>query len=194
MSSDETHESVTWKATLTCWLSHPNTPIIAGVLFVGALAVFGLNKSGYRLSALTGRPNIVVFDPVRFANSQRATASLLASMPSANLSFTLTQVAKQAEAVILEEAHGSVVLVKQAVVVPVGLEDITDAVLNRFGLPTNVPTVTIRPGESAVDVAPTDSMFSTGKLREDYRLELQRRSGALVEEDNKRDAQTRMVP
>lgn len=179
---------------LARWVSHPKAPFVAAGVLLLAVAGAWFQHNGAGMP-LIGRPAIVVFDPVKFVNAQRAAASILALSPSADMSLTLTQVAKQSEAVIREEARGAVVLVKQSVVVPDDLPDITDAVLQRFGLPTTVPTVSTKPGALSLEsVAPTDSAFSAGKLREDYRLELQQRAGELVQEDGKRDKQARMVP
>lgn len=174
-------------------LSHPKAPLVAGALFV--LAAAGIVAHKMHIPVPFMRPAIVVFDPVRFVNAQRATASILAMNPNADLSLTLTQVAKQSEAVIREEARGAVVLVKQAVVVPEDIPDITDAVLERFGLPTTVPTVSTRASSLTLEsVAPTDSSFSAGKLREDYRLELQGRSQQIMAEDQKREKQSEVLP
>ncbi|GBG14414.1 glucose-6-phosphate isomerase [Novimethylophilus kurashikiensis] len=195
----ETPQSVVQEPVLTLkdrvfgLFSHPKAPLVVGVAMVVGLAGFVMHRM--HVSLPIGRPAIVVFDPVRFVNAQRAAASILASNPSADMTLTLTQVAKQSEAVIREEAHGAVVLVKQAVVVPDDVPDITDAVLERFGLPTSVPTVSTQPSKIMLEnVAPTDSSLSVGKLREDYRLELQQRSQQLLADDNKRNKQEQALP
>lgn len=175
-------------------LAHPKAPWVAGALIAIALGAGVLNVQG--VPRLPGsQPDIVLFDPVRFANAQRAAASILAINPNADLSLTLTQVAKRAESVIQEEAHGALVLVKQTVVAPVGIPDITDAVLDRFGLPKEVPTLTTQPGDTPLeDLAPTDNAFSSGKLREDYRLELEARSQRLSQEQAKKSKQEQLLP
>jgi hypothetical protein len=172
-------------------VSHPRAPFIVGaVALVIAGAYFG---RGYLPQI--GSPNIVVFDPVKFANAQRAAASILAVSPSADLQLTLTQVAKNAEPVIREEAHGAVVLVKQAVVTPEGMPDITDAVLRHFGLPTTVPTVSTEPGKLTLEsLAPTDSSYSAGKQAEDYRMELRSRDMQAAQANAKADAQNKVLP
>lgn len=174
-------------------LSHPKAPLIAGALFFLGAGLFVTNKMNVSMPGL-GAPSIVVFDPVRFQNAQRAAASILAANPSADISLTLTQVAKHAETVIKEEAGGAIVLVKQAVVAPEGMPDITDAVLERFGLPTSVPTVRTSIGDDIESVAPTDSAFSEGKLREDYRLEIQQRTQAIQAEILNKTQQERALP
>lgn len=185
----------TARSRLLALLAHPRTPlVVGGGLLVGLLALVALPRLD--VVGPLGRPAIVVFDPVKFMNAQRAAASIMALSPNADLALTLTQVAKQAEAVIKEEAHGAVVLVRQSVVVPDDLPDITNTVLARFGLPTTVPTVTTRPGvaDSLDSVAPTDSAFSSGKLREDYRLELQARTAQLTAATNQEQRQQNLVP
>lgn len=173
------------------WLGSPNAPLwIAGVVLVAALGFAGYKH----LPRIGGAPNVVVFDPVRFINAQRAAASILSTQPNADLALTMTQVAKKAEAVILEEADGAVILVKQAVVAPETLRDITDDVLKRFGLPTKVPTVTVSPTLSLESLAPTDSSFSPGALREDYRMELEKRSLDAAVAEEKKSAQERLIP
>lgn len=186
---------VTARSRLSALLAHPRTPVaVGGGLLLGVLAFFVLPRLDVVVPL--GRPAIVVFDPVKFMNAQRAAASIMALAPSADMALTLTQVAKQAEAVIKEEARGAVVLVRQSVVVPDDMPDITDAVLTRFGLPTTVPTVTTRPNQfdSLEGVAPTDSSFSSGKLREDYRLELQGRTAQVAEALGKEQRQQNLVP
>jgi hypothetical protein len=178
-------------------LAHPKTPFWAGaaVLAIAGAVVFHFKGPSVQLSPFGG-PAIVMFDPVRFANAQRAAASILAIRPDADTSLTLTQVAKQAESVIREEAHGAVVLVKQAIVAPQGVPDITDAVLERFGLPSNVPTITtdLHAEQAFEEVAPTDSSFSNGKLREDYRLELEGKRAKLAEKQGREADQTNILP
>ncbi len=173
-------------------LSHPRAPLVAGGVVLALVGGFLLKQY---FPALGGKPNIVVFDPVKFVNAQRAAASILAVSPSADLTLTMTQVAKQSEAVIKEEARGAVVLVKQSVVVPDDLPDITDKVLTRFGLPTKVPTVSTRPGALMLEnIAPTDAAFGAGKLREDYRVELDNQAARLAQESAKQAKQTDVLP
>lgn len=177
-----------WFARL---VSHRAAPVVAGVVFLAGAAIF----AGRQYIPAIGAPSIVVFDPVKFANAQRAAASIMAVSPSADLALTMTQVAKGAEAAIREEAHGSVVLVKQAVVVPEGMPDITDAVLKHFGLPTNVPTLSTEPTKLSLEsLAPTDSTFSPGKQAEDYRMELQQKDIQAAQQAAKQDSQSSMIP
>lgn len=183
---------------LTALLSHPRTPFMfLGAILLAALAYFSATNYGRHSSFSFGGPNIVLFDPVKFSNAQRAAVSILQNKQDPDLALTMTQVAKHAEAVIREEAGGAIVLVKQTVVVPDGIPDITDQVLRRFGLSTTVPTVTVRPGEGAESLeamAPTDSSFSAGKLREDYLLQLGERNARIADQQETRDSQANVLP
>lgn len=176
---------------IRAWLVSPNAPLwAAGIVLLGALGFAGHKH----LPSFGPKADIVVFDPVRFLNSQRAAASILSTQPNADLALTMTQVAKKAEAVIIEEANGSVILIKQAVVAPDRLRDITDDVLRRFGLPTNVPTVTNPPVMSLESLAPTDSSMSSGAIREDYRMELDKRAHEAAQAEQQKSAQERLIP
>lgn len=189
-------QKISLKERLSVALVHPRAPIWAGAIalaIAGSVALYVKGPAGL-LNPFSG-PAIVTFDPVKFTNAQRAAASIMAVAPNADIALTLTQVAKQAEVVIREEANGAVVLVKQTVVAPDGIPDITNAVLERFGLPTNVPTITtdIR-AEGLEDVAPTDSAFSQGKLREDYRLELEAKRARISMQQATQAGQADVLP
>jgi hypothetical protein len=176
-------------------VDHPRAPWVVGAILAAAVALVGVRVWAPSFS-FGGTPRVVTFDPVKFANAQRAAASIMMVHPSADQSLTMTEVAKQAEPVIQEEAHGALVLVKQAVVVPQGIPDITDAVLTHFGLPTQVPTVTTDPGNNPPleDIAPTDSDFGPGRKLEDYHIELQNQEANEALGQSKKDAQSKLVP
>lgn len=176
------------------WVQHHNAPYVFGAAVLAIAALFAVGTStGVSLPSLTGSPRVVVFDPVKFTNAQRAAASLLVASPNADLTLTMTQVAKHAEAVIREEAGDALVLVKQAVVAPEGMVDITDRVIERFGLPSNVPTITTSPN-TLDSLTPTDHAFTKEQLREDYRTELQGRSMRMAEEQQKQSRQDSILP
>ena len=166
------------------------------VLVVSCIALFLFANNHWHFINLTPAPRVVVFDPVKFMNAQRATASILAARPDNDLSFSLTQVAKQAETVILQEARGAVILVKQAVVIPSNLEDITDRVLRRFDLPTDVPTINVSSGaeNSSAFVAPTDYSFSEKESADAYKEELSERRRVLSQKIENQTAQEKAVP
>jgi hypothetical protein len=193
-----TPSATTLKERISAAVAHPKAPLIAGAVILalaGATALY-LHKPGGSLNPFA-RPAIVTFDPVRFVNAERVVASLIAAKPNADGALSLSQAAKQAEPVIREEAHGAIVIVKQALVAPEGVPDITDAVLTRFGLPTtNVPTVTTTVGnpDALENIAPTDNAFSPGKLREDYRLELESKRQKLLQQQSKDQSQSDVLP
>lgn len=189
-------QNPTLKERIIGALAHPKAPIFFGAAVLVAVGLGALVLRGPVHSVIFGKPDIVLFDPVRFTNAQRAAASILAMSPNPDISLTLTQVAKKAESVIQEEANGALVLVKQTVVAPVGIHDITDAVLDRFGLPKDVPTITTRPAdlETLENIAPTDNAFSDGKLREDYRLELEAKRGRIAADQARKDGQEKLLP
>lgn len=187
-------QKMTLKDRLVGALVHPKAPYVFGAAVLLAVGVGAYVHKGASMLPFA-KPDVVLFDPVRFTNAQRAAASILAVSPNADVALSLTQVAKQAEVVIQEEAHGAVVLVKQAVVAPNGIPDITDAVLERFGLPKDVPTITTRVDTETLEgLAPTDNAFSEGKLREDYRLELEAKRSRIAAEQAKQVGQSNILP
>ncbi len=106
-------------------------------------------------------PSIVAFDVTRLANAQRALAAGLLGQDSDAL-LSLSRIGRESEVAIREIAGpDTVVLVKQAIVTGEVL-DITDAVLTRLGLPTNVPTVD--PMRYLKDLAPTELSLSASRL------------------------------
>lgn len=182
------------KADFTQFVRQNITPIIGGLVIAGFLIASVFMITGVRPSLPSfGTQKIVVFDPVKFLNAQRAAASILAVNPNAELTLTLTQVAKQAEAVIKEEANGAVVVVRQAVVVPDEVQDITDAVLIRFGLPTDAPTVSTRM-ETLESIAPTESSFSPGRFAEDRKIEKAEKATNESARSNREFNQNQIVP
>ena len=187
------------KEKLSRILANPSTPYWFGFLILCAAGI-GVFMTKFPSSSLLpfSRPAVVLFDPVKFVNAQRAAASFVAMTKNQDAALAITQVAKQAEAVIIAEARGAVVLVKQAVVAPDGIPDITDAVLERFGLATDVPTVTtnsVSMGDDSLEsIAPTDNAFSQGKLREDYRLELEAKRDRIAQEQSRQQSQANILP
>lgn len=157
------------------WFAKPTAPYVMALIILGSAGAAAYQiKYGFSNpfagSSKIGSTDIVLFDPVKFMNAQRAAASILLNAPDADLALTMTQVASQAESVIKEEAGGAIVLIKQAVVVPVGIPDITDRVLKRFGLSTTVPTVSTMKFDSLANVAPTDHAFTEFAKEEEERM------------------------
>lgn len=191
--------------SLASLLAHPSAPwwvlalvALSAVLYLGwgvrGSLTGGLGSMfGHKLSTTS----VVVFDPVRFANAQRAAVSILQTSKDPDIALSLTQVANQAEQVILEEANGALVLIRQAVVVPEGVPDITDAVLTRFGLSTQAPTVSINPASKAksfLEAAPTDSAYSEQSLREDYLIQLRQQEEREAAKNDDKSRQRSMLP
>ena len=115
-------------------------PYLIGTVIVTCLLFLAFIK--FVPNARSGTPNIVTFDVAKLANAERAIASnLIAKNEKANESaIILTKVGKKAEAMISEVAGpNTIVLVKQTVV-GYNLPDITDEVLTRLELPTDVIT------------------------------------------------------
>lgn len=105
-------------------------------------------------------PDVVTFDATRLANAQRAIAAGLLDNQSDAL-ITLARIGRETEATIQTVAGGRLVLVKQAVVAGT-VPDITDEVLQRLGLPTDVPTVD--PMQYLQELAPTELTHSMSRL------------------------------
>ncbi len=107
------------------------------------------------LPAAGGAPSVVSFDVIKYTNAQRAVASTFVK-PSADIAKAnelLLNLPERTRSAIEEVAgHGTLVVVKQAVVQG-QTDDITDAVLKKLGLPTNVPTADST--AAALDFAPT---------------------------------------
>lgn len=126
--------------------------LVAGVLAVFAAwqnhaqirAYFTPGQAASQMHASGGHP-IVLVDITKLLNAQRAMASRFMGNPQdTDAISTLASAGKQADAVIRQIAGpNAIVLVKQAVVSWPGktMPDITDAVLEKLGLPVDVPTV-----------------------------------------------------
>jgi hypothetical protein len=121
--------------------------IIGAIIFFSVVLSFAASIVADRfLPGFMGGGQVVTFDAIRFTNAQRQVASkfMLKGAPSdaagVDNAILLNQ-SSRVEAVVREVAGaGTIVLVKQAVV-DSQYHDITDEVLTRLGLPTNVPGV-----------------------------------------------------
>lgn len=100
-------------------------------------------------------PGVVSFDVIKYTNAQRAVASSFLKQNNdvgqAN-ELLLNLPARTREAIASAAGAGTLVVIKQAVVQG-QMADITDDVLKRLGLPTNVPTADAT--SYALDIAPT---------------------------------------
>lgn len=130
--------------------------ILAPFLAMTALgAVFVMLVLVRFLPDVTTAPSVVSFDVVKYTNSQRAVASsfLKPGADVAQVNEVLLNLPQRTRAAIEEVAGaGTLVVIKQAVVQG-QTEDITDAVLKKLSMPTNVPTAD--GPAAAIDFAPT---------------------------------------
>lgn len=102
-----------------------------------------------------GTPAVVVFDVIKYANAQRAVASrFIVDKEAANEAAPmLLELSKRTRDVIREAAGPRTLVVLRQAVVQGEMRDITDEVLTRLGLPTDVPTAD--PSKLVLDIAPT---------------------------------------
>ncbi len=87
--------------------------------------------------------SVVVFDVLKYVNSQRAIASnLLNPSKQDDTALFMRDISSRTQAAIAEVAgENTVVLVKQSVVSLKHTRDITDDVLRKLNMPTDVPTL-----------------------------------------------------
>lgn len=130
-------------------------PFLAGTALVAVLAVVLLFRFVGVPGGASVNLNAVTFDVVKFSNAQRAVASAFIKRDSdiAQANDLLLGLSDRTRETIEDVAgRGTVVLVKQSVAQ--GVErDITDEVLKRLGLPTDLPTNDA--AAYTLDVAPT---------------------------------------
>lgn len=115
-------------------------PYLVGTVVVAVVATLLLLRASPTAGAA---PKVVTFDVVKYMNAQRQVASaFLSGTPAQNAETgtLLLSVSRRTRAVIAEVAGpDTLVMVKQGVVQGHG-RDITDEVLTKLGLPTDVPT------------------------------------------------------
>lgn len=122
--------------------------LIGSSLIAATLVVLVLRLTG------SAAPPIVVFDVIRYANAQRAVASrFLTGKGAEEVAPLLLDVSKRTRSVIHQVAGPNTIVVIRQAVVQGEMRDITDEVLTRLGLPTNVPTAD--PTRHLLEVAPT---------------------------------------
>ena len=102
-----------------------------------------------------GEPRLVAFDVIKYANSQRAVASkfIVNERAAEEAAPLLLDLSKRTREVIAEVAGPGTLVVLRQSVVQGELADITDEVLTRLNLPTDVPTAD--PSKLVIDIAPT---------------------------------------
>ncbi|MNR71650.1 hypothetical protein D3C71_22810 [compost metagenome] len=131
-------------------------PFLAGTVLASVLAVLVLLRFVGVPGVSAGGPmHAVTFDVVKFSNAQRAVASAFIKRNAdvAEANDLLLGLSERTRKTIEDVAGpGTVVLVKQSVAQGVD-RDITDEVLKRLGLPTDLPTKDA--AAYTLDVAPT---------------------------------------
>jgi len=142
---------------------------VIGTLAAVALSVgaweFGPKIKNSMLSEDAIQSNIVVLDPVKLANAQRAVASGLLGDEVDVSALKLRNMSEDIDNVVREIAgDDAIILVKQAVMYG-NLPDITNDVLVALRLPLNTPTVD--PTNYLDEVAPTDLGLYARSLMQD---------------------------
>lgn len=169
-------------------------------LLMGSLAIAVLAMGAHRLGwwglkqGNIGGNRIVVFDPVKHGNAQRAVAANLIANSGADVddqAMLFKQASSRLRSTIQKIAGNAVVVVKQSVISG-EVEDITDAVLTELGLPLNVPSVDLVRVLS--DVAPTDYTFSIQGDRQIQRLTAQGAQNKALAERMQAQAGSNLVP
>jgi hypothetical protein len=124
-------------------------PLVLGSALIAATLVLAFLRF-----TTVAAPPVVVFDIIKYTNAQRAVASrFLGGKNSEEVAPILLAVSKKTRDTIASVAGpGTLVMIRQAVVQGEA-RDITDEVLKRLGLPTDVPTAD--PTHRALDIAPT---------------------------------------
>lgn len=160
-----------------------NAAFVLLLLSIVALSSVGGYLYHHKQAPSVGNMRIVTFDVTRMANAQRAIAAGLLD-GNTDVVVRLSRIGKETEAAIREAAGpNALILVKQAVVFGENIPDITDEVLRRLELPTNVPT--IDPAKYLTQDAPTELSVSASKLINDANIK------ARAERQNNRAAKLR---
>ena len=125
-------------------------PLIGGTALISATLVILLLR--FTTAAV---PRIVTFDVVKYVNAERAIADkMFGKNDPAAVAPSLLEISKKTRAVIREVAGPHTLVVIQQAIVQGQADDITNQVLERLGLPTNVPTSS--PVNYALNFAPTE--------------------------------------
>jgi hypothetical protein len=132
--------------------------LLAPFLAMTALAAFMAVVLFLRLAApgvAGGAPAVASFDVVRYANAQRAVASafLKSTADQTSANELLLNLSDRTRKTIAEVAGPNTLVVLKQSVVQGATRDITEEVLTKLGLPTNVPTADAV--SYTLDAAPT---------------------------------------
>jgi len=176
------------------WLRNNWLNVLMGALIV-ALVTMGAHRMGWlSTQGSVGGNRIVVFDPVKYGNAQRAVAASLMgnSGPDADdQAMLFRQASSKLRGTIQAIAGNAVVVVKQSIISG-DVVDITDAVLIELGLPTNVPSIDL--ARSLSDIAPTDYTFSVQGDRLAKRLDAQGAQFKAQADQARAQAGSKVVP
>ncbi|MHB0929172.1 MAG: hypothetical protein ACYC3W_09790 [Candidatus Nanopelagicales bacterium] len=167
-------QAFSFKTEVKRWIIEDAPQFISIVLLAATVVILSMWGILHTNKTSLGSANIVSFDVIKLGNAERAIASGLIGPQTADTSdngVLLMQVSKRVTAAIQQEAHGAVVIVKQAVVSG-DIPDITDAVLKNLGLPVKVPEV--NPMRYLTKEIPTDLGFSVQAISQDTHLSIQR--------------------
>lgn len=125
-------------------------PLIGGTALISATLVIVL----LRLTTVAV-PRVVTFDVVKYVNAERAIADkMFGKNDPAAVAPSLLNISKNTREVIREVAGPHTLVVISQAIVQGQADDITDSVLKKLGLPTNVPTA--NPTDYALNYAPTE--------------------------------------
>lgn len=126
-----------------------SVPVMLGTALLSAAIVIVLLRM-----TTVATPRVVTFDVVKYVNAERAVASkFFGQNDAAEVAPTLLDISNKTRKVIREVAGPKTLVVISQAIVQGQADDITNKVLKRLGLPTNVPTV--NPTRYALDFAPT---------------------------------------
>ena len=142
------------------------TRLLAPFLAMTALAavIVTLLLLKFLPTAVQG-PLVVTFDVVRYTNAQRAVASAFMNPKAdhAQANELLLNLSTRTKQAINEVAGAGTLVVVQQAVVQGTTRDITEDVLKKLGLPTDVPTSDAT--RYSLDVAPTNFFAPPAPLR-----------------------------
>lgn len=169
------------------------------VVLMGILAIILVGGGAYRLGFFTkdshiAGTRIVVFDPIKFGNAQRAVASsfMATNNPDVDEQVLLfKQASSRLRATITAVAGNAVVVVKQSIISG-ETEDITDRVLLELGLPTNVPSVDL--ARTLSEIAPTDYTFNILNEVQTQRQAAKTAQAKAIADQAKASAVSKVVP
>ena len=139
-------------------------PFLAMTALAAVIATLLLIRFLPSTNGVDGSVAVVTFDVVKYTNAQRAVASTFLNPRGevAQANELLLDLSKRTREAIQDVAGPGTLVVVHQVVVQGHARDITDDVLKKLGLPTDVPTADAT--RYALDVAPTMVLSPPPKL------------------------------